>query len=84
MMEILSVGNDRGKKKLLHQELERYGVIFEGDEALKAPEYTLERLASGEASSCCGSLFFSLCWLIRRAEVHDQRKMSLNSRTAAQ
>lgn len=44
MMEMLSVGNDRRKKRLLLLELERYGVIFEGDEALKAPEYTLERL----------------------------------------
>lgn len=44
MMEILSVGNDIRKKRLLLLELERYGVIFEGDEALKAPDYTLERL----------------------------------------
>lgn len=43
-MEMLSVGNDRRKKRLLLLELERYGVIFEGDEALKAPEYTLQRL----------------------------------------
>ena len=84
MMEMLSVGNDGRKKRLLLYELERYGVIFERYEALKAPKYTLERLVSGEASSCCGSLFFSLCWLIRRAEIIDQRKTSLNSRTAAQ
>jgi hypothetical protein len=44
MMEILSVGDDRTKKGLLLKELERYGVIFEGDEALKAPEPTLDRL----------------------------------------
>lgn len=45
MMGILSVGNEQRKKRLLLlQELERYGVRFEGDEALKAPEYTLERL----------------------------------------
>ena len=44
MMEILSVGDDRTKKGLLLKELEQYGVIFEGDEALKAPEPTLDRL----------------------------------------
>ena len=43
-MEILSVGDDTSKKKLLLEELKRYGVIFNVDEALKAPEYTLQRL----------------------------------------
>jgi hypothetical protein len=42
-MEILSVGDDTSKKKLLLEELKRYGVIF-NVEALKAPEYTLQRL----------------------------------------
>lgn len=45
MMEVLSVGNEERKRRsLLLQELERYGVRFKEDEALKAPEYTLERL----------------------------------------
>ncbi len=45
MMEILSVENDtKRKKRLLIQELEQHGVILESDEALEAPEYTLERL----------------------------------------
>lgn len=43
-MEILSVGDNTSKKKLLLEELKRYGVIFNVDEALKAPEYTLQRL----------------------------------------
>jgi hypothetical protein len=44
-MEILSVRDDTSKKALLLEELKRYGVIFFNvDEALKAPEYTLERL----------------------------------------
>ena len=43
-MEILSVGDDTSKKRLLSEELKRYGVIFNVDEALKAPEYTLQRL----------------------------------------
>lgn len=42
-MEILSVRDDTRRKSLL-EKLKRYGVIFEGDEALKAPEYALERL----------------------------------------
>ncbi len=43
-MEILSFGDDTSKKTLLLEELKRYGVIFNVDEALKAPEYALERL----------------------------------------
>lgn len=45
MMKISSVEDDkRGRKRLLLQELEQYGVIFEGDELFKASEYRLERL----------------------------------------
>ena len=36
MTEIISVENDRRKKRLTFQKLERYGVIFEVDEAFKA------------------------------------------------
>ena len=47
MEEILSIGgnNDTSRRKrLLLQELKQHGVILEEDEALKATEYTLERL----------------------------------------
>ena len=53
-MEILSVGDDTSKKKLLLEELKRYGVIFNVDEALKGPEYTLQRLLQ-EAKSKQGT-----------------------------
>lgn len=46
-MEIPSVENDdtkKTKKGLLLQELKRYGIILERDEALKASEHALERL----------------------------------------
>ena len=36
MTEIISVENDRRKKRLILQKLERYGVLFEVDEAFKA------------------------------------------------
>jgi hypothetical protein len=36
LMEILSIGDDTSKKRLLPEELKRYGVIFNVDEALKA------------------------------------------------
>lgn len=43
LMERLSIGN-YGRKKELHAEVKLYGVIFEVDEALKFPEYSLEML----------------------------------------
>lgn len=65
-MEILSVGDDTSKKKLLLEELKRYGVIFNVDEALKAPEYTLQRLlqeakSKQDISTTTQDLFMDVC-----------------------
>ena len=43
-METLSVDNGERSKGLLLEELERYGVLFKNDEAMKASEHKLERM----------------------------------------
>ncbi len=48
LMERLSMGNDRRKKKELHAKLKLCRVIPKADEALKTPESTLERLSPKE------------------------------------
>ena len=42
-MESLLIGNEKRKKRLLLEELERYGIIFKAEEALEVPEEALER-----------------------------------------
>ena len=43
-METLSVDNEERSKGLLLEELERYGILFNNDEALKVSEHKLERM----------------------------------------
>ena len=44
LMEALSAENDKMRKGSLLEELKRVGVLFKGDEVLKASEHELERL----------------------------------------